>query len=127
MNARLSERFRFVRVARRAASQCKALRAGLLAQRVLAGLLILGLVLPGGLFSPSPAAAQALGSIGGFLEISQAFFGEGGIAQRKLKEGGWVDTVLKELFQFCHAKLEPLLSLSVEEVLSRCLKQDHSF
>src|SRR3970282_1937276 len=40
--------------------------------------LILGLVLPGGLFSPLPTESQALGSFGGFLEISQAFFGEGG-------------------------------------------------
>jgi len=47
--------------------------------RVLAGLLaVLLLPLPYGLLNPQPVAAQALGSFGGFLEISQAFFGEGG-------------------------------------------------
>jgi hypothetical protein len=78
MKARFSELFRLARVARCEAGQFEALRASVLVRRVLAAGLILALVLPGGLFSPQPAAAQALGSLGGFLEISQAFFGEGG-------------------------------------------------
>jgi hypothetical protein len=77
MNAMLSKLFRSAKVALCEAGQSKTLCARMLAHRVLAALLMLALVLPGGLFSPQPAAAQARGTLGGFMELDSVFFGEG--------------------------------------------------
>jgi hypothetical protein len=46
--------------------------------RVLSILLTFALLAPQGLLNPSPASAQAQGLVGGFMELTSVFFGEGG-------------------------------------------------